>query len=89
MQIIEPDLVITKDGVLIARHDRLLSTVTDHPWTFRDDHPPRPTRRRAQRRLTVRSPQRKRMQIQYENAAQSHFGSNLSQFVPLGLIEGL
>ncbi len=31
---IEPDLVITKDGVLIARHDRYLSTTTnvaDHP----------------------------------------------------------
>ncbi len=26
---IEPDLVITKDGVLIARHDRYLSTTTD------------------------------------------------------------
>ncbi len=31
---IEPDLVLTKDGVLIARHDRYLSTTTDiadHP----------------------------------------------------------
>ncbi len=26
---IEPDLVITKDGVLVARHDRYLSTTTD------------------------------------------------------------
>lgn len=26
---IEPDLVITKDGVLVARHDRFLSTTTD------------------------------------------------------------
>ncbi len=32
--VIEPDLVITKDGVLVARHDRYLSTTTDvadHP----------------------------------------------------------
>ncbi len=32
--IIEPDLVVTKDGVLVARHDRYLSTTTDvaeHP----------------------------------------------------------
>ena len=27
--IIEPDLVITKDGVLVARHDRYLSTTTN------------------------------------------------------------
>lgn len=27
--VIEPDLVMTKDGVLIARHDRYLSTTTD------------------------------------------------------------
>ncbi len=26
---IEPDLVITKDGILVARHDRFLSTTTD------------------------------------------------------------
>ncbi len=32
--VIEPDLVLTKDGVLVARHDRYLSTTTDvaaHP----------------------------------------------------------
>ncbi len=27
--VIEPDLVFTKDGVLVARHDRYLSTTTD------------------------------------------------------------
>ncbi|NWG70975.1 MAG: glycerophosphodiester phosphodiesterase [Parvularculaceae bacterium] len=27
--VIEPDLVLTKDGVLVARHDRYLSTTTD------------------------------------------------------------
>ena len=33
-EVIEPDLVITSDGVLVARHDRYLSTTTniaDHP----------------------------------------------------------
>ena len=32
--VIEPDLVVTKDGVLVARHDRYLSTTTDV-----SDHP--------------------------------------------------
>ncbi len=39
---IEPDLVFTKDGVLIARHDRYLSTTTDVA-----DHPEFTERRRT------------------------------------------
>lgn len=42
--IIEPDLVVTKDGVLIARHDRFLSTTTnvaDKP-EFADRKKPNP-----------------------------------------------
>lgn len=40
--VIEPDLVFTKDGVLVARHDRYLSTTTDVV-----DHPEFSSRRRA------------------------------------------
>jgi glycerophosphoryl diester phosphodiesterase len=40
---IEPDLVMTKDGVLVARHDRFLSTTTDV-----SDHPEFADRKRVQ-----------------------------------------
>ena len=40
--VIEPDLVFTKDGVLVARHDRYLSTTTDVA-----DHPEFASRKRA------------------------------------------
>ncbi|MEX0645481.1 MAG: glycerophosphodiester phosphodiesterase family protein [Parvularculaceae bacterium] len=40
--VVEPDLVFTKDGVLVARHDRYLSTTTDVA-----DHPEFADRRRA------------------------------------------
>jgi glycerophosphoryl diester phosphodiesterase len=40
--LIEPDLVFTKDGVLVARHDRYLSTTTDV-----SDHPEFASRKRA------------------------------------------
>lgn len=40
--VIEPDLVFTKDGVLVARHDRYLSTTTDVA-----DHPEFAARKRA------------------------------------------
>lgn len=40
--VVEPDLVFTKDGVLVARHDRYLSTTTDIA-----DHPEFSSRRRA------------------------------------------
>lgn len=40
--VIEPDLVFTKDGVLVARHDRFLSTTTDV-----GDRPAFANRRRA------------------------------------------
>lgn len=40
--IIEPDLVFSKDGVLVARHDRYLSTTTDVA-----DHPEFADRKRA------------------------------------------
>lgn len=40
--VIEPDLVFTRDGVLVARHDRFLSTTTDV-----EDHPGFADRRRA------------------------------------------
>lgn len=40
--VIEPDLVFTKDGVLVARHDRYLSTTTDVAG-----HPEFAARRRA------------------------------------------
>jgi glycerophosphoryl diester phosphodiesterase len=40
--VVEPDLVFTKDGVLVARHDRYLSTTTDVA-----DHPVFAERKRA------------------------------------------
>ena len=40
--VVEPDLVLTKDGVLVARHDRYLSTTTDVA-----DRPEFANRRRA------------------------------------------
>lgn len=40
---IEPDLVMTRDGVLVVRHDRYLSTSTDV-----ENHPEFATRRRTQ-----------------------------------------
>lgn len=40
--VIEPDLVFTRDGVLVARHDRYLSTTTDVA-----DHPEFADRKRA------------------------------------------
>jgi len=40
--VIEPDLVFTKDGVLVARHDRYLSTTTDVA-----DHPEFTARKRS------------------------------------------
>ena len=40
--VVEPDLVLTKDGVLVARHDRYLSTTTDVA-----DHPEFADRKRA------------------------------------------
>ncbi len=40
--VVEPDLVFTKDGVLVARHDRYLSTTTDVA-----DHPEFAARKRA------------------------------------------
>lgn len=44
---IEPDLVMTKDGVLIARHDRFLSTTTNV-----SDHPKFADRKRVQETLS-------------------------------------
>ena len=40
--VVEPDLVFSKDGVLVARHDRYLSTTTDI-----SDHPEFAARKRA------------------------------------------
>jgi glycerophosphoryl diester phosphodiesterase len=40
--VVEPDLVFTKDGVLVARHDRYLSTTTDVA-----DHPEFASRKRV------------------------------------------
>jgi glycerophosphoryl diester phosphodiesterase len=42
VDVIEPDLVVTKDGVLVARHDVTLSASTDVA-----DHPEFATRKRA------------------------------------------